>query len=309
MTSDLDKVVGESHYGNPVWEATAADFANDMQHPQWMITVPCGRCRFCRKRIANAWRFRLYYEIAKYGKDNSWFVTFTISPQYYERVTKNPALAIKQFRDRYRKATGETLRYFIVPEVALGNGLHEESGERSVESGRGRLHFHGILFGTKISRKDLRNLWKYGNITRSRVRSSARCSAYVTKYILKGRDFGMFRIYCSPGIGAGFLTDEMKNRMLSDPGFYKVVHPSGHSWIIPKYFMDKVWKPVGDDTRLIYQLEHPPLTPWRIGAIVYDDYFEYKAHADALFQDELRTRKATLKLLENTHKKYPYNAF
>lgn len=284
----------------------------DMEHPDWYITVPCGHCRFCQKRIAREWRFRLFHEIGYYGKDNSYFVTFTVAPQYYDRVASNIALSIKQFRDRYRKATGEVLRYWIVPEIAIYDEKHG-SGERSVGNGRGRLHFHGLLFGCKVSRKDLRNLWKYGNITRSRVKSASKCSSYVTDYVLKIRASGMFRVYCSPGIGKSFYTDSIKDKMLTDPGFYKIVLPDGYSRIIPRYYRDRAKKDyekeIGDDGRLIYRLQHPPEYPWRLGSIIYSDYDTYLSDCQQLQRFEKQERKQFFKNLESIWQKYPYNKF
>lgn len=284
----------------------------DMQHPDWYITVPCGRCRFCQKRIAREWRFRLFHEIGCRGKNNSYFVTLTLAPQYYEKVSSNIALAIKQFRDRYRKATGESLRYWIVPEIAIYDEKHG-SGERSVDSGRGRLHFHGLLFDCKVSRKDLRNIWKYGNITRSRVRSASRCSSYVTDYVLKIRASGMFRIYCSPGIGKSFYTNAIKDKMLTDPGFYKIILPDGYSRIIPRYYRIRAKKDyeaeIGDDSRLIYRLQHPPAHPWRLGSIIYTDYDTYLSECQQLRRFEKQERKQFFENLEAIWQKYPYNKF
>lgn len=182
------------------------------------IHVPCGKCLECRRNRRTSWRSRLlaeYYQASidpTYPKVVSngrlvpavYFITLTIKPENYEKISRDPAPVIRRWLDNFRKHYGRRFRYCIIPEY--GDDKHHT----------GRLHFHGLLFGMRI---DYTTFIKYsrkhfGRCDIQLCRSAAACS-YVSKYISKAmlRDpvtharVCNSRLFVSRGFGLAFVRD------------------------------------------------------------------------------------------------------
>lgn len=180
------------------------------------IRVPCGKCLECRRNRRTSWRSRLlaeYYQASidpTYPKVVSngrlvpavYFITLTIKPENYEKVSSDPAPVIRRWLDNFRKHYGKRFRYCIIPEY--GDAQHHT----------GRLHFHGLIFGMRI---DYTTFIKYSRLHFGRCdiqlcRSAAACS-YVSKYISKAMLLDpetsarlcVSRLFVSRGFGLSFI--------------------------------------------------------------------------------------------------------
>jgi len=133
-----------------------------------------------------------------------YFITLTIRPEIYEKVSDNPAPYIRRWLDNFRKRYGKRFRYCIVPEY--GDAEHHT----------GRLHFHGLLFGMRIDYSDFIKYSRrhFGRCDIQLCRSAAACS-YVSKYISKAMLCDpntherpcTTRLFVSRGFGLAFIRD------------------------------------------------------------------------------------------------------
>lgn len=150
------------------------------------MQVPCGRCRLCRKKLANEWLVRLYNEFAgtpthlHNGKiqPRVAFVTLTFAEKYY---TDNDAIFAEylvRFRDNYRKRYGKSPRYWAVTDRGAKYG---------------RLHLHMFIFNPydyknncPISLSHLSKehfWWKYGFVHGVWLNKSYAGAIYAVGYI------------------------------------------------------------------------------------------------------------------------------
>ncbi len=182
------------------------------------LHVPCGKCLECRRNRRTSWRSRLLAEYYQAELDPTYpkvvsngclvpavyFITLTIRPEVYEKVSCDPAPVIRRWLDDFRKHYGRRFRYCIIPEY--GDAEHHT----------GRLHFHGLLFGMRI---DYTTFFKYsrrhfGRCDIQLCRSAAVCS-YVSKYISKAMLCDpntherpcTSRLFVSRGFGLAFVRD------------------------------------------------------------------------------------------------------
>lgn len=241
-----------------------------------MVAVPCRKCYDCLKKRARDWRTRLideYTHPTKVGNVSTrypLFVTLTIRPDDYERVSSDPKAAFRKFFERYRYVFGSSCRHFLVSE--FGDAQHHT----------GRLHFHGIFFlGEAVRRFDSlspserssyllrprrvprlspilddpekrltktqrhafstyleKELKSFGFIDvgyNTSPRAISYCGKYMTKNYKKD-----FLILVSPGFGAGWF-DVNKQRLLR-AGYRKAVHDdSPFGRFLPKYYSQKLF--------------------------------------------------------------------
>lgn len=122
------------------------------------------------------------YEITR---ANHWeyFLTITFNPKFidrsnYDLLSEKTSKWLNNIKSRY----APDLKYIIVPE------LHSDGVN---------YHFHGLLSnigflslvdsGHKVKGASIYNLenWNYGFSTVSKVKDSAKCASYITKYITK----------------------------------------------------------------------------------------------------------------------------
>ncbi len=255
-----------------------------------IIEVPCGKCLECRKRYANDWRIRLIDELRYSTSSKNYFITFSISDEYYNDFYTNHRLAIRKFLERYRKKYKISCRHWIVTE--LGDITN-------------RLHFHGILFDCKLSfdkikpyikrqnldytNKHLAKMWKYGHVYVGYC--SFQTASYIVKYITKAQyDDGIFfkpKVYCSPGIGEKFTTDPLQiswHRNLPENTY--LTKRGGFNYALPRYYKNKFWSAL--ELRLI-QIRHAnDELPYRLKGKTYPPttlgYLQYHAELQRLHQ-------------------------
>ena len=100
-------------------------------------------------------------------------------------------VAVKRFRERWRKKYDKSPRHWLVTELG---------GEY------GRIHMHGILF-EDTTQEELAELWKYGFVYIGKYVNEKTIS-YIVKYLFKQSEVD--RLYTpivltSPGIGKSFF--------------------------------------------------------------------------------------------------------
>lgn len=167
------------------------------------IEVGCGYCYECLKQKANSWKFRLQQEIKVSKK--CLFVTLTFKEEsiqelqkvgkekenHTEEVNSIAKVAVKRFRERWRKKYAKSPKHWFVTELG---------GEY------GRIHLHGILFEDTNS-EELAELWKYGFVYIGEY-VNEKTIEYIIKYLYKGSDIDRTYtpiVLTSPGIGKAFF--------------------------------------------------------------------------------------------------------
>ena len=167
------------------------------------VPVGCQKCMECAKQRANNWSIRLQEEIKtnRTGK----FVTLTFSEetlielneeikdlQGYERENEIATLAVKRFRERWRKQKKYSLRYWLVTEL----------GQKNTE----RIHLHGIIFDNDV--QEIKRSWEqYGEVWIGGY-VNERTINYITKYVTKPDPIHLeYRpvVFTSNGMGAKYI--------------------------------------------------------------------------------------------------------
>lgn len=228
------------------------------RQPDYKIVVPCGKCYLCRKKIANAWAFRLEEELDNPDVvANSYFLTFTFDNDAYKYYLHedehgkhiNKSIVIRRWRQLFRKHTGISPRYFLV----------EDCGSQY-----GRIHLHGILIDPRddlnkpISKKLIMSeqcFWRNG-IVDCQPLHSKEAIGYICGYIsgssldkqaekhgkpiCKKARYFIPRHFCSKGIGKKFAEKvsseyqvKSKDHFLYKRGNYKLP--------IPRYLLSKIY--------------------------------------------------------------------
>lgn len=202
------------------------------------LAVPCGKCPDCLKARRNDWYVRLNREYARQKSmgNVSWFLTLTIKPELYNEAIKSPAAFVRRFFEKIRHRHGSSIKHFLCCEL----------GGRT-----GRLHYHGLLFGPKLSYSDLHSLaedfgWIWLKPTDSRnIR-------YTVKYILKDTSADWYssvtsnwsasqhrefrRLYTSAGLGeylGTFPPPSEENRIWT---FLDSRSGISYKYAIPRYY-------------------------------------------------------------------------
>lgn len=246
---------------NPRYKTECGFSINDPYYkPDYKIVVPCGKCYLCRKKIANAWAFRLEEELDTPDIiANSYFLTFTFKDDAYKFYLYedeqgkhiNKPIVIRRWRQLFRKYTGISPRYFLV----------EDCGSQF-----GRIHLHGILIDPRYDNGkpipesiiiDDDCFWRNG-IVDCQPLHSKEAIGYICGYISgssldkqaekhgkpiceKARKF-IPRHFCSKGIGKKFADKvsveyqvKSKDHFLYKRGNYKLP--------IPRYLLSKIYDP------------------------------------------------------------------
>lgn len=258
--------------------------------PDYYISVPCGKCAECRKNKRNGWVIRLLKEI--HSHSSSTFVTLTLDDEYLAKFNGDPKKPLKLYIDRLRKALGFRPRYFFVDE--LGDASHHS----------GRLHYHGIIFGTtehNIRYAMQRQKWKYGFVWLEPCDDKK--AHYVTKYILKPQqNFKQF-ILCSNGIGAGYVTDAIKEFHLNnfDPIF--CVTRNGFKYPLPPYYRSKIFT---DEIKAVFTINRLNETSFErvFRGHTFTDEFSYKNALNSFYQ---WTIEHNLSVVDKLIDKHLYN--
>lgn len=190
---------------------------------QKYVKVPCKECYVCMKKKAREWRIRLTedFKTNKNGK----VVLLTFSKESlmklakeckgftgYEKDNQIAKLAVKRFRERWRKTYGRSIRHWLITEI----------GQTNTE----RIHMHGILWkDERYNLKDtfyneIQKHWQYGFVGFGKKDwqtgewinyTNARTANYFTKYVTKKDekhpDYKQI-ILTSAGIGSSYLLSE-----------------------------------------------------------------------------------------------------
>ena len=250
---------------NPHYKANGRNHREYTSQPDYYLEVPCGLCINCLKAYKSQWRVRLLQEW-NYSpfdiKESTYFLTFTIAPEWLDFVSKYPQKAIKHFRDEYRRIFKCSCRYWSVTEY----------GDE-----KGRLHLHAILFGCKASTAQLATIWKYGFIKKKKC--TIRRISYITKYITKQVDDIFIdkakkqKVFCSPGIGKKYCDDSL-NVQYAHPQsgrFNMTVSNLGMSYSLPRYYQFKIFtereRQLIKFDRLIYM--SMPKPPYLVGKMKF----------------------------------------
>ncbi len=203
--------------------------------------VGCGKCLLCKKSYQSKWRLRLNHEFM-YGNHDvsrSWFCTFTVAEPYYSLALSKPAKLIRDFLENYRYqhkkryGKGKSLMHWIV----------SERGEK-----RGRLHFHGILFDSKLPKYVVESCWKFGFVS-FKTLTLKRCG-YVTKYITKGNTPNACeqsiehqpRVWCSAGIGKCYTElPNVRSSHVTSQGYVPFILKGNFIYGMPRYYKEKIF--------------------------------------------------------------------
>ena len=108
-----------------------------------IVPLPCGKCLACRKSKAREWAVRAVLEASEY-EDNC-FITLTYDERFYNPSKLGLKADLTNFLKRLRK--DYDFRYYAVCERGTV---------------KGRYHFHALLFGIDLTKKDLEKYWKFG---------------------------------------------------------------------------------------------------------------------------------------------------
>ena len=205
------------------------------------LILGCGKCLHCRVQKRKEWSMRLWHELAYH--DKSVFLTLTYAdahmPDNESLRLKDLQLFFKRLRKSLDKAHMPRIKYFACGEYGT-NTL--------------RPHYHAIVYGIGLDRKDKRMVidnWPYCDWTVDSIRRKsfgiveAKSINYVAGYIhskLSGRearevydDTGrepVFRIL-SQGLGKQFAIDNRKQ--LQEQG---CVTMNGIKHAIPRYYIN-----------------------------------------------------------------------
>lgn len=252
--------------------------------PDFLITIPCGRCRSCMRKRAFDWLYRLSCE--HYHALDLGFQPMTldldVAPEYYDDLCKNPSIYLRRFTDLVRKTIGKSMRYMFISEYGKKHG---------------RWHLHGMVFNLQPSEMSfVLGCWRYGRSV-SKVIYSIGGYDYRVKYIFKDffdgrRDFFRKkftpteyaarpgRVWCSPGIGLGYFTPEVIKSLRCNDYITAIVRDyKGRTRYLPRYFRDKVFS---DEERYtlkrVFQFEsvqHPFSCGYRLFLNDYHNYSNY----------------------------------
>lgn len=242
--------------------------------PDYYIDVPCGKCESCRKNKRLGWSLRLIEEINQHKE--SIFVTLTLDEKNLPIVAKEPKRYLKLYIDRLRKVLGYRPRYFIISE--LGDEKHHT----------GRLHFHGIFFGTgkdKFSFATARIKWPHGNTWTGYV--NHKTALYLTKYMLKDKGDYKPILMCSNGIGASYINKSNIHKHLNGFDFQMFVSKGRHLFPLPQYYIRKMFN---EDILLVKMLNNKlnPISEWSLNGRKYFDVRKYLDARDKYYDFTLR---------------------
>lgn len=218
--------------------------------------IPCGECMECRAKKKRDWQCRLTEEIKsnrKIGKKGYW-LTLTFSEESlaklcneieiltgYELENAAVTLAMKRFRDRWRKNYKHSVRRWFITEL----------GHKNTE----RIHLHGFIWSEhKEAIKMIRETWQYGHVWAGKQTSrgivnyvTEKTINYTVKYVHKiDKDHKYYKpiVLCSPGIG-----EEYTKSHKAEDNIYKgektkdyYTTELGKKVKLPTYWRNKLFK-------------------------------------------------------------------
>lgn len=215
-----------------------------------LVPVGCGNCMECRKQKAREWQVRLLEDI-KHNR-NGKFITLTFTNEKYAELCKKypnlsgytldnavGTLAVKLFRERYRKEYGKSIRHWLVTELG--------------HNGTENIHLHGIIW-TDISLEKVEKIWQYGFMWKGQMKNGKltnyindKTITYITKYVsktdTKHKHYKSI-ILTSPGIGSDYTkTYNSKLNKYNETETIETYRTStGHKIAMPIYWRNKIYK-------------------------------------------------------------------
>lgn len=220
---------------NPRYKANKKNKGNiprcDFREQRY-ITIDCGKCIECRKKIAREWQIRLCEEIKNY-EGKMLFVTLTFAEGQYQLLRRAYGLhdeeqivkkAVRLFLERVRKKTKKSMKHWLITE-------HGKNGTE-------RIHLHGILW-SNFTQEEIAELWKYGFVYVGQY-VNEKSAGYITKYITKEDDRGYKGIVlCSAGIGKCYTQKEVNRQKHQFRGAETIDTyrgTNGHILALPRYY-------------------------------------------------------------------------
>lgn len=229
---------------------------NDIRQKYTMI--PCGKCWVCKRKKSREWQVRLAEEIKH--NPNCKKVTLTFNTQELKKLSeelKNVKgyeldnqickLAIKRFRERWRKKYGRSIKHWLVTELGHGKTEH--------------VHIHGFLWIDNRYElknefmKEVEKIWKYGWVDKGKINISTgereatvypETAIYYTKYINKideqHKEYKPI-ILTSGGIGKDYLkTKEAQGNKFNEEKTYQLYTiEKGGAIALPEYYRKKIY--------------------------------------------------------------------
>lgn len=210
-------------------------------------TVPCGKCAACIDRARKEWFVRVKQECK--NSINTRFITLTYSDKYLPHNSKGfPCFNkrdVQLFFKRLRKELEPIYRQFGV-DFRLRYFLVGEYG-----SDFGRPHYHAILFNLPPNLDPWRlvyNNWKMGRISCTKCKMSrvGYCVNYMYGKCIQldselADENNKLPLLTSrrPGIGANYLTDDIRQWHLAD---YRNYYCDGDlKYPLPRFYKDKIF--------------------------------------------------------------------
>lgn len=250
------------------------------------VPVPCGKCPDCLKRRVAFWSHRLEKEALLHNYH--YFLTLTYNNDHVP-ITENGFLSLKpedvtRFIKRIRKYTNFKGKYYYCGEY----------GTRFK-----RPHYHMILFTDRDLTNSILKHWYYGDVFFGKVESGS--VKYTVQYYDKGdwqpshkrddRSPEFSRMSC--GIGRAFLTEEMVNHFLTQPGVSYLYNTDGHKIAIPRYYKKRLYDQSLTDTLVAV---HPSILVHRDEMFIAKEkhHAAVKAAIDALPAPEQETAELTI---------------
>lgn len=225
---------------------------------QAQVYVPCGKCYICKKKKAREWKLRITEDIKVNKKCKIVTLTFNTKSlrelakdckglQGYELDNGICKIAVKRFRERWRKKYGRSIRHWLITELGHGKTEH--------------VHMHGIVWeddrykleDTLIN--EVEKIWQYGFVGKGKYDYktglyenyvNAKTANYFTKYVNKKDEAHPNYtqiILTSAGIGASYLKSEKAkdNVYKEDKTNQLYYEDNGKVLPLPEYFRRKLY--------------------------------------------------------------------
>lgn len=213
----------------------------DDKRKEW-VPVGCQKCIECKKQKASQWRIRLIEDIKINNKGI--FVTLTFSDENlielendvkkvkdiegYELDNQVAKLAVKRFRERWRKKYKRSIRHWLVTEL----------GGRSTE----RIHLHGFLWAE--DKEEIQKKWKYGRIdfgyTKLNEKTINYCVKYLHKNDIKHKGYNSI-ILTSSGIGKNYIENKTRIEEQREKKKDYYITKEGYKMKLPIYYRNHIF--------------------------------------------------------------------
>lgn len=208
--------------------------------------VPCGKCEFCRQRLAEEWSIRLEEQ----AFDSFVYSTLlTYNDEELPYYKGEPCVSkihcqefLKRFRHHITKHFGAKLKYFLVAEYGAK---------------KGRPHYHLILMSDKPLLKKsanpyefvnnlLEDSWRHGYASFDKLDNVGSTVFYTTAYMINyddGKEYDKFNKpfrLMSQGLGKNWLDryPQQIKKMINEMD-YTTFH-NGYNKPLPRYLKRKI---------------------------------------------------------------------